>query len=81
VFVRQRHPVLFSPERPKLENISADEMKDLSEATKKKIAKNYEDLMHYSRQLEVTIKEYNKFAKEQNQKSEVYSNIREDDGS
>ena len=75
VFVRQRHPVLYAPKRPELQNIKVEELVGVSVETKKKITDNYEDLIQYSKQLEVAVDEYNKFAKEQNDKSEFYNNI------
>lgn len=75
VFVRSRVPILYRPDRPQLQNIKAEELKGISKETKDKITGNYEDLIQYSKQLEITIDEYNKFAKEQNNKSEFYSNI------
>jgi hypothetical protein len=65
-YYNPRFPVIAKPDRPKLANITGDEMKKMSPEAQKAVADNTNSLMDYAKKLEVGIDEYNKFAAEKN---------------
>jgi hypothetical protein len=58
---------LERPIKPKLENISGEEMKKLSPEARKAISRNFNKLIDYTTKLEIAIDVYNKHAVEKNQ--------------
>jgi len=61
-----RYPILERPQRPRLENISSEELVKMSREEQQKIERNFEKLIDYSRKLEISVDEYNVYAREQN---------------
>jgi len=67
VYYNPRFPVLEKPDRPKLANVPAVEMKKMSPDARKGIADNFNKLIDYSRKLEAAVDRYNEHAKKQNE--------------
>jgi len=76
-FVRQRYPILKTPDRPQLKNIAGEEMRKMSPQAQKDVADNFNALIDYSRKYEATVNVYNSFAVEQNEASKMYVGIRD----
>jgi hypothetical protein len=66
VYYHQRLPILERPERPELAPVPGSEMIRMTDAGQYTVKANFQDLMDYSRKLEVAIDTYNEYAKEQN---------------
>jgi hypothetical protein len=70
VYVHQQYPVIPLPDRPVLVEMPVAEMGKMSGDAQKAVNGNVNALMTYSRQLEVGIKEYNRYAVEENKENE-----------
>ena len=77
VFVRQRYPILDSPDRPQLKNVPATEMQKLTPEARQAVTENFNSLIDYSRKYEATVNIYNSFAVQQNDASKMYVGIRD----
>ena len=75
-WAKQRMPIIPKPERPVMQDLTASELEPLSTETKSKIANNYDELIKYSKRLELTIDFYNDYAKAQNSESGFYNSIK-----
>lgn len=67
--MRNRMPEIGKPERPKVEKMSPDELREynqLPEPVRKKLEHNSEVVRAYAEQLEVGVTEYNGYAKYNN---------------
>jgi len=65
-YYHARFPVLERPERPILSNVAGSEMVKMSDDARRIVVGNLNALIDYSKKLEVTVDEYNKYAVEQN---------------
>jgi len=77
--VHDRKPVLQMPARPQLEKMTPEEMVEyakMPEASRKKLEGNNQKLQVYAAQMEVTIIEYNGYAKLSNQESNEWLGIK-----
>lgn len=61
-----RYPILRRPDRPRLDNIPAEEVVKMSPEAQEKVERNFERLIDYCHKLEIAIENYNEYAREQN---------------
>ena len=77
IFVSGRMPIIKLPDKPLLDPIEQEELKNLKKDTVEKLKNRDNKLKKYARKLKISIEVYNETALEQNKKSGFYDNLDE----